>query len=60
MSKLVSIEDVRKCFKCGSFNLDGNEHWARNYDTNEKWTGDYLCNKCRMTTESIRKNEGTK
>jgi hypothetical protein len=59
MPKLVDIEDMRKCFKCGSFDTytdaDGNEHWAYNYDDNKKWTGDYLCNKCRMATGEMKK-----
>lgn len=59
MPKLVDIEDMRKCFKCGSFDTytdaDGNEHWAYNYDDNKKWTGDYLCNKCRMTAGEMKK-----
>lgn len=59
MLEIIDKEDVRKCFKCGNektfVDHSGRQHWSYHYGEKGERTGEWLCNTCRMNTESTKK-----
>lgn len=59
MLEVIDKKDTRKCFICGNSETyrdsEGREHWSYHYDEKGKWTRNWLCNTCRMNTESVKK-----
>lgn len=59
MLEIIDKKDVRKCFICGNektfVDSDGRQHWAYHYNEKGECTEEWLCNTCRMNTESVKK-----